>query len=76
MHIIEIRKFCCIYQIVKEVDPFQLTNSYNPFNAQRPICYHWIGLGQCERVTRPTMNQNARVIRVGNEKPGKARLCN
>ena len=36
MHIIEIRKFCCIYQIVKEVDPFQLKNSYNPFKIQDP----------------------------------------
>ena len=32
MHIIRLRKFCCIYQIVKEVDFLQLERSYNPFN--------------------------------------------
>ena len=32
MHIIGIRKFCCICQIVKEIDSFQLKRSYNPFN--------------------------------------------
>ena len=37
MHIIEIRKFCCIYQIVKEVDPFQLKKSYNPFKLHDSI---------------------------------------
>ena len=31
MHIIGIRKFSCIYRIVKEVDFFQLKRSYNPF---------------------------------------------
>ena len=33
MHIVGIRKFCCIYQIVKEVGFFQLKRSYNPFKA-------------------------------------------
>ena len=33
MHIIGIRKFCCIYETVKEVDSFQLKRSYNPFKT-------------------------------------------
>ena len=33
MDIIGIRKLCCIYQIVKEVDLFQLKRSYNPFKS-------------------------------------------
>ena len=47
MHIIEIRKFSCIYQIVKQVDFFQLKGFYNPFNApwydiHDPIPYPFI----------------------------------
>ena len=36
------RKFCCIYQIAKEVDFFQLKRSYNPFNktnSSLPMSY-------------------------------------
>ena len=33
MHIIEIRKLSWIYQIVKEVDFFQLKKPYNPFKG-------------------------------------------
>ena len=35
MHIIGMRKFSCIYQIVKEVDFFQLKKSDNPFKTIR-----------------------------------------
>ena len=34
MHIFGIRKFSCIYQIIREVDFFQLKRSYNPFNRR------------------------------------------
>ena len=34
VHIIGIRKFLCIYQIIKEVDFFQLKRSYNPLNLE------------------------------------------
>ena len=37
MHIIGIRKFCCIYQIVRDVYFFQLKKSYNPFKG-RAFC--------------------------------------
>ena len=46
MHIIGIRKFSCIYQIVKEVDFLQLKNSGNPFkelvslSSYQPTYHH------------------------------------
>ena len=43
MHIIGIRKFCCIYQIVKEVDFFQIKRSYNPFKPKCHFCLSQVG---------------------------------
>ena len=43
MHIMGIRKFCCIYQIVKEVDFCQLKRSYNPFKGEPAHCKDFFG---------------------------------
>ena len=39
MHIIGVRKFSCTYQMVKDVDFFQLKRSYNPFNKSEHITF-------------------------------------
>ena len=57
MHIIGIRKFSCIYQIVKEVDFFQLKRSYNLFNETRQ--YHVNELNELEPNLAATMRTRA-----------------
>ena len=41
MHIIVITKFSFIYQIIKEVDFFQLKRSFNPFNCTELQTEHY-----------------------------------